>query len=391
MQLDVSDLRVKKTSFEFNFAARLIDLGMTQPEEPARLSLRGGSDTARESQGPAPSTAQPSSPSWSSCCPRFALPPSLGPAAPCILRQCGSRRGCACAGVRLGAVLPQHQCRWCELQGMSWPWSRSAHGTTGSCSMRGCTMNTAPCTAVLHTPHQHTAPRTLGHVWQWHELCTTRNAPCLDAPRTLVLPLLHRTHGGHCSAVCAQEGHGLPVPDQQDQQDQQDRSRRGGAAGCLCQSAMRKCPLRGGECHCWSQDCGLRELSPSSRVPRRLPAGSRGWNRAGSGGPAPWEQRTSAACSPWALPHPPPASTRLAPLSPAGAQGKKRKREREGGKEKLKNLSSLINEASQPGEHVWDRRPPARGEPAARAGDMEEERWGGMGGDRHGFLYSPVN
>lgn len=69
----------------------------------------------------------------------------------------------------------------------------------------------------------------------------------------------------------------------------------------------------------------------------------------------------------------------------------KKGREREGGKEKLKNLSSLINEASQPGEHVWDRRPPARGEPAARAGDMEEERWGGMGGDRHGFLYSPVN
>lgn len=60
MQLDVSDLRVKKTSFEFNFAARLIDLGMTQPEEPARPSLQGGSDAARESQGPAPSTAQPS-------------------------------------------------------------------------------------------------------------------------------------------------------------------------------------------------------------------------------------------------------------------------------------------------------------------------------------------
>lgn len=41
---------------------------------------------------------------------------------------------------------------------------------------------------------------------------------------------------------------------------------------------------------------------------------------------------------PIALPHPPPAPTGLAPLSPAGAQGKgiKKKEEREGGKEKLK-------------------------------------------------------
>lgn len=144
------------------------------------------------------------------------------------MRQCGSRRGCACAGVRLRAVLPQHQCKWCELQhcsaGMSWPWSRSAHCTTGSCSMHGCTVNTTPCAAVLHTPHQHTAARTRSHVWQCQELCTTRTAPCIGAPRTLVPPVLHRTHGGRCSAICAQEAQCLPVPDQQDQQDQQDRS-----------------------------------------------------------------------------------------------------------------------------------------------------------------------
>jgi len=154
VQLDVSDLRVKKTSFEFNFAASLIDLGMTQPEEPARPSLQGGSDTARESQQPAPSTAQSSGPSWSSYCPHFALLSSVRPAPPCNVRQGGclnlcSRRGlCLCWG-RVRAVLPQHKRRWSELQqccaGVSHPQSRST-----CCAAHGCTTQTTPRVAVSH-------------------------------------------------------------------------------------------------------------------------------------------------------------------------------------------------------------------------------------------------
>lgn len=83
----------------------------------------------------------------------------------------------------------------------------------------------------------------------------------------------------------------------------------------------------------------------------------------------PWRPSSSSSC-----PH--KTGSTFPSRSP-----RKKKEEREGGREReAKNLSSLINEASQPGEHVWDRRPPARGEPAARASDTEEERWGERGG-----------
>lgn len=76
MQLDVSDLRVKKTSFEFNFAARLIDLGMTQPEEAARPSPQGGTAQPGRVRGQLPAQHSPQVPPGAPvvppllCCPR---------------------------------------------------------------------------------------------------------------------------------------------------------------------------------------------------------------------------------------------------------------------------------------------------------------------------------
>lgn len=59
VQLDVSDLPAQKTSFEFNFAAWLIDLGMTQPEEPARPSPRGGATQPGRVRGQLPAQHSP--------------------------------------------------------------------------------------------------------------------------------------------------------------------------------------------------------------------------------------------------------------------------------------------------------------------------------------------
>lgn len=79
MQLDVSDLRVKKTSFEFNFAAWLIDLGMTQPEEPARPSPLGGTTQPGRVRGQLPAQHSPQVPPGAPVVPTL---PSC-PRAPC--------------------------------------------------------------------------------------------------------------------------------------------------------------------------------------------------------------------------------------------------------------------------------------------------------------------
>lgn len=179
---------------------------MTQPEEPARPSLQGRSDTARESQGPAPSTAQPSGPSWSSPCPHFALPSSIRPAPPCILCQggclsaCAHVEGCACAADGLRDVLPPRECRWSELQwccaAVSHPWSRSTHCTTHTAPRVVVLCMVIPCTAVPHMAVPHMAvPRTLVRA-PW----ATRGCAMSAAPHALLQAPVHHARFYH--AVC---------------------------------------------------------------------------------------------------------------------------------------------------------------------------------------------
>lgn len=170
MQLDVSDLRVKKTSLELNSAAGLIDPEMTQPETVRAPTRANGTWAGRARGSPL------HSPSWSAHCPHvpFMSPLKLAPLCPLSQRVqavvpvlgmgtvlCYSdvhTAGVSCHSALLVCVISRAgaPCTWYHKH-------CTMHAASSTLHCTHCTVHTALHAATCALQHAHYSARSASH------------------------------------------------------------------------------------------------------------------------------------------------------------------------------------------------------------------------------------
>lgn len=178
MQLDVSDLRVKKTSLELNSAAGLIDPEMTQPETVRAPTRANGTWAGRARGSPL------HSPSWSAHCPHvpFMSPLKLAPLCPLSQRVqavvpvlgmgtvlCYSdvhTAGVSCHSALLVCVISRAgaPCTWYHKH-------CTMHAASSTLHCTHCTVHTALHAATCALQHAHYSMHNASHSAPYIQHC----------------------------------------------------------------------------------------------------------------------------------------------------------------------------------------------------------------------------